>query len=199
MLLSFELLTTGPGWSESIERDPSMTEVLRNIPAEEGVRRVGAGEGEKFDIAGAHLTWKVKSLDSAYQFSVCEMTLAPGEGVPVHSHSSAESFYVLTGTVDFYRINDGKEDWLHCEAGDLMILPPNSLHGFQNRGLSLCRLLGISTAAHQAFFDSVVDADREARFASMPHSRAMEKIAQIAQKHHMYIAPIGVGETDAGN
>jgi predicted metal-dependent enzyme (double-stranded beta helix superfamily) len=93
-----------------------MSEALQKIPAEEGVRRVGAGEGEKFDIAGAHLMWKVKALDSAYQFSVCEMTLAPGEGVPVHSHTSAEAFYVLTGTVDFYRVNAGKEDWLNCSA-----------------------------------------------------------------------------------
>jgi quercetin dioxygenase-like cupin family protein len=175
-----------------------MREVLQNIPAEEGVRRIGAGEGEKFDIAGAHLTWKVKALDSAYQFSVCEMTLAPGEGVPVHSHTSAESFYVLTGSVDFYRIHEGKEDWVYCEAGDLMILPPNSLHALHNRGLSVCRLLGISTAAHQTFFDAVAEADRETSFASMPPAESMRKIAQIALKNHMYFAPLDGSRTDGG-
>jgi quercetin dioxygenase-like cupin family protein len=173
-----------------------MSEVLQNIPAEEGVRKISHGEGEKFDIAGAHLTWKVKALDSAFQFSVCEMNLAPGEGVPVHSHTSAEAFYVLTGSADFYRISDGKEDWVCCEAGDLMILPPNSLHGFYNRGLSVCRLLGISTAAHQTFFDAVAEADRKTSFASMPPSESMRKIAQIALKNHMYFAPIDVSRTD---
>jgi hypothetical protein len=69
-----------------------------------------------------------------------------------------------------------------------MILPPDSLHGFQNRGLSECRLLGISTAAHQAFFDAVADADRETSIALMPPYEAMEKIAQIALKNHMYFA-----------
>jgi quercetin dioxygenase-like cupin family protein len=177
---------------------PSNGQVLRNIPAEEGVRRVSAGEGERFDIAGAHLTWKVKALDSAYQFSVCEMTLAPGEGVPVHSHTSAESFYVLTGSIDFYRIYEGKEDWVSCEAGDLMILPPNSFHGFRNRALSVCRMLGISTAAHQTFFDAVAEADRKTSFASMPHSEAMREIAQIALKNHMYFAPIDVSRTEGG-
>jgi quercetin dioxygenase-like cupin family protein len=183
------------GSAVQIRRTLSMSEVLQNIPAVEGVRKVRAGEGEKFEIAGAHLTWKVKALDSAYQFSVCEMTLAPGERVPVHSHTSAESFYVLTGSVDFYRVRDGKEDWVNCDAGDLMILPPNSLHGFQNRGLSVCRLLGISTAAHQTFFDAVVEADRETSFASMPLSEAMGKIAQIALRNHMYFAPIDVSRT----
>jgi quercetin dioxygenase-like cupin family protein len=174
-----------------------MSEVLQNIPAVEGVRWVGSGEGEKFDIAGAHLTWKVKAIDSAYQFSVCEMTLAPGEGVPVHSHTSAESFYVLTGSVDFYRISDGKEDWVYCEAGDLMILLPNSLHRFCNRGSSMCRVLGISTAAHQTFFDAVAAADRETSFASMPPSEAMRKIARIALKNHMYFVPVDVSRSDS--
>jgi mannose-6-phosphate isomerase-like protein (cupin superfamily) len=175
----------------------SQREALQNIPAAEGVRRVGRGEGEKFDIAGAHLTWKVKASESAYQFSVCEVTLAPEEGVPVHCHTSAESFYVLTGSVDFYRTIDGKEDWVHCEAGDLMILPPNALHGFYNGGSSVCRVLGISTPAHQTFFDAVAEADRETSFASMPFSEAMGKIARIALKNQMYFAPIDISRRDS--
>ncbi|WP_213807205.1 cupin domain-containing protein [Granulicella sp. dw_53] len=172
-----------------------MSDVLQTIPAVEGVRKVSRGEGEKFDIAGAHLTWKVKAEDSAYSFSVNEMTLAPGEGVPVHSHTSAESFYVLSGIADFFRVSGGKEDWVRCEAGDIVILPPNSLHGFYNHGSSDCRVLGISTAVHQTFFDAVADADRTSSFASIPPAEAMGKIAQIARENHMYFAPIDVGSS----
>jgi quercetin dioxygenase-like cupin family protein len=175
-----------------------MSGVLQNIPAVEGVRRVSSGEGEKFDIAGVHLTWKVKAPASDYQFSVYEMNLGPGEGVPVHSHPSAESFYVLAGPVEFYHIRDGTGTWVAGECGDLMILPPNSLHGFYNRSSSLCRLLGISTAAHQAFFDAVAEADRKASFASMPPSESMRTIAQIALANHMYFAPIDVSQREGG-
>jgi hypothetical protein len=56
---------------------------IQTIPAHEGVRRFGPGEGETLDVAGVHLTWKVKSEDSAYAFSICEHTLASGDGVPV--------------------------------------------------------------------------------------------------------------------
>jgi quercetin dioxygenase-like cupin family protein len=171
-----------------------MNDILQAIPAVEGVRKVSRGEGEQFDVAGAHLTWKVKAEDSAYSFSVNEMTLAPGEGVPVHSHTSAESFYVLSGVADFFRVSDGKEDWVRCEAGELMILPPNSLHGFYNRESSDCRVLGISTAVHQTFFDAVADADRTSSFASMPPAEAMGKIAQIASENHMYFAPLDVSQ-----
>jgi quercetin dioxygenase-like cupin family protein len=164
------------------------------IPALEGVRKVAFGEGEKFDVAGAHLVWKVRGEESAYNFSVCEMTLAPGEGVPLHSHTSAESFYVISGRADFFRLNDGKENWVRCEPGDVMILPPNSLHGFYNKGTSACRLLGISTAVHQTFFDAVAEAEREKSFSSLPPEEAMGKIAQIALNHHMYFAPVDISK-----
>jgi len=89
-----------------------MNPILQSIPATEGARKVAPGEGERFDVAGAHLTWKVKGEASGYAFSVCEQTLAPGEGVPLHSHSSPEVFYVLAGQADFFRIVDGREDWV---------------------------------------------------------------------------------------
>jgi quercetin dioxygenase-like cupin family protein len=172
-----------------------MNSVLQSVQAVEGVRKVCREEGEQFDIAGVHLTWKVKAHDSAYSFSVMEATLAPGEGVPVHSHPSVESFYVLSGDADFFRVTGGEEDWIRCEAGELMILPPNSLHGLYNHGPSDCRLLGISTAVHQTFFDAVADADRTSSFASMPPADAMSKIAQIASDNHMYFAPMDVSQT----
>ena len=83
-----------------------------------------------------------------------KQTLAPGEGVSLHSHASAEAFYVLSGTVDFFRLVDGEEDWIRCEAANLVIIPPNALHAFYNKTSEPCRILGISTPLHQAFFDA---------------------------------------------
>src|SRR5262245_66536415 len=104
-----------------------MNTALQNIPAAEGVRKVGPGEGERFGVAGAHITWKVKGEDSGYAFSVCEQSLAPGEGVPLHSHSSPEVFYILQGQPDFFSIVDGQGDWMHCVAGEGVRLTRRSL------------------------------------------------------------------------
>jgi quercetin dioxygenase-like cupin family protein len=93
-----------------------MSRLFQSIPTTEGVRKLGPGEGQKFEIAGAHLTWKVKGEESGYAFSLCEQTLAPGQGVPLHSHASAEAFYVLAGTADFFRLVNGEEDWIRCET-----------------------------------------------------------------------------------
>jgi quercetin dioxygenase-like cupin family protein len=169
-----------------------MKRLFQSIPTTEGVRKVGAGEGEKFDIAGAHLTWKAKGVDTGYAFSVCEQTLAPGEGVPLHSHASAEAFYVISGAADFFRVVDGEEDWIRCETGELMILPPNSLHAFYNKTLVPCRLLGISTQLHQTFFDAVASADAGKPFASIPFPEAMRRVAEIGAQHSFYFAPLDV-------
>ena len=169
-----------------------MSNTLQNIPAIEGVRKVAPGDGERFDVAGAHLTWKVKSEDSGYAFSVCEQALAPGEGVPLHSHSSPEAFYVLEGKVDFFRILNGKEDWVLCETGSTMILPPNSLHAFYNQSSEPCRMLGVSTQLHQTFFDAVASADHRESFSALPFAEAMVRVAQIGLRHNMYFAPYDV-------
>ena len=169
-----------------------MDTFFQSIPATEGVRKVGPGQGEKFNIAGAHLTWKAKGEDTDYAFSICEQTLGPDEGVPLHSHASAEVFYVLSGAADFFRLVDGEEDWIRCETGDLMILPPNSLHAFYNKTSEPCRLLGISTPSHQAFFDAVASADKNIPFASLPFQEAMMLVAQIGAQHNMYFAPVDV-------
>ena len=169
-----------------------MNTALQNIPAAEGVRKVGPGEGERFDVVGAHITWKVKGEDSGYAFSICEQSLAPGEGVPLHSHSSPEVFYILAGQPDFLRIVEGREDWIHCETGATMIMPPNSLHAFYNRTSEPCRVLGISTQLHQAFFDALARADQKDPFSALPPAQAMARIAQIGLHHNVYFAAYDV-------
>ncbi len=169
-----------------------MNELLHKIPASEGVRKIGLGEGETFDVAGAHILWKVRAEDSAYSFTVNELTLGPAESVPVHSHTSAECFYVLTGEVSFFHIEEGKESWIRATAGEMLLLPPNSLHGFHNVGRSVCRLLGVSTAAHQAFFDAVLRAENKSSFAAMAPPEAMGTIGAIAIENNMYFPPVTV-------
>lgn len=171
-----------------------MSTLFQSIPTTEGIRKVGPGDGEKFDIAGAHLTWKVKGEDIGYAFSICEQALAPGEGVPLHSHVSAEVFYVLSGTVDFFRLVNGGEDWIRCETDSVIIVPPNSLHAFYNKTSGSCRVLGISTQLHQTFFDAVASADKDRPFASLSFPDVMRLVTQIGAKHNMHFVPVDVSK-----
>lgn len=169
-----------------------MSHLLQTIPTSECARKVEPGDGQRFDVAGAHLTWKVRGEDTGYAFSVCEQDLAPGEGVPLHSHPYAEVFYILDGPVDFFRVVNGKEDWIRCETGSTMILSGNTLHAFCNKASRTCRVLGISTQLHQAFFDAVERADRDLPFSSLPPSDVMTRVAKIGARYNVQFAPYDV-------
>ena len=170
-----------------------MNKLPKHIPATDGARKLGPGKGQRFDIAGVHLTWKVKGEDSAYAFSVCEQYVGPGEGVGLHSHPYAEVFYILEGSVDFWRTLDGKEEWIRCEMGSTIILPANSFHAFYNKTSEHCRLLGISTQLHQAFFDAVERADASAPFSALPEAEVMARVAAIGSEYFMNFASQDAG------
>jgi quercetin dioxygenase-like cupin family protein len=167
------------------------------IPITGGVRKIGRDEGEVFNYAGAQFRWKAKGEDTGYIFSIYEQVLSPGEGVPLHCHASAEVFYVLSGVVDFLRLDrEGNKEWVRCSRGETLLVPTNALHAFYNRtGENSC-LLSISTQLHQAFFDAIVQADGVESFSSMPPSQAMMRVGEIAAQYDMHFFPFTPPETD---
>jgi mannose-6-phosphate isomerase-like protein (cupin superfamily) len=77
------------------------------------------------------LTWKAMGLDTAYGTSLYEMDLAPGVGIPVHSHPYAEIYYIIYGYADFLRYDeDDIEEWVRCGPGDTLVVGANALHAF---------------------------------------------------------------------
>ena len=177
------------------------------IPLGSGLRKVERKEGEKFNVAGARFTWKVKGEDIGYAFSIYEQELEPGERVPLHCHAYGEVFYVLSGRIDFLQVTDAGEDWMTCADGETIIIPINALHAFYNRTDGPARLLSISTQLHQAFFDAVEETDRANPFASMSGKEAMARIGGLARRFDMHFLPFSPPplicskphEADAGN
>ena len=63
-------------------------------------------------------------------FGLYKWSMGPGSGgADPHFHRTmAESFYILTGTVQVY---DGHE-WVDAEVGDFVHVPAGGIHGFSN-------------------------------------------------------------------
>lgn len=151
--------------------------------------RVPQGDGEHFDVAGAKLTWKVKSDATQGRFCFFEQVLQPGDVVPLHVHGFTEAFYILAGTVTFFGTVDG-ETRLPSSTGDVVVAGPGTYHGFGNDGVEQARLISISVPEHQRFFDAVASADREMPFATMAPERAMQRVAAIGQETDAVFAPL---------
>jgi quercetin dioxygenase-like cupin family protein len=143
--------------------------------------KVENGAGERHDIAGAEWTWKVRSAQTNGNFCFFEMTLESGQGVPLHVHSYPEAFCILEGELEFHS-GDEKGEALRCAAGDVVLARPEIPHAFFNRSQSKARLLSLSTAAHEAFFDAVVATDRERPFTSMPRDEIFARVAAIGAR-----------------
>jgi quercetin dioxygenase-like cupin family protein len=161
------------------------------IPPTEGVRKVGRGEGEHFEIANSRFTWKAKGVDTGYDFAIYELPLESGKGVPLHSHSYAEVFYILEGQVDFMRLAQGELEWVSCRTGDSLIVPPNAFHGFANRTEQPARLLSTANQLHQAYFDEAARtvAASDPLPTGPPDMQELARALELAPKYSMFFAP----------
>jgi quercetin dioxygenase-like cupin family protein len=128
---------------------------LQTIAASNGVKKLGTKEGRTIQVGNARLTWKARGEDTGYATSLYEMDLAPGTGVPVHSHPYAEIFYVISGHTDFLRIDErGQEEWVRCGPGDTLVAPINALHAFHNRTDKPSRFISSSVYYHEVLLES---------------------------------------------
>jgi quercetin dioxygenase-like cupin family protein len=67
---------------------------------------------------------------------------APGDGPEPHTHPYSETFIVLEGRGRF-RFGDG---YLEAQAGEIVVVPPNTVHGFTGVGPGRLRMVTIHAA-----------------------------------------------------
>ena len=173
---------------------------LQTIAASNGVKKLGPREGRTVQVGNARLTWKATGADTGYATSLYEMDLAPGTGIPLHSHPYAEIFYVITGHTDFLRIDEhGQEEWVRCGPGDTLVAPINALHAFHNRTDKPSRFISSSVYYHEAVFDlyaQTVDVNDPLPPRREPTEEEGKQYLQIlkdAMKVHMYFPQATAG------
>ena len=153
-----------------------------------GVKTVPANGGLLVDVAGQRLTWKARGEDTAYIFSIYEMTLLPEKALALHYHPYTEVFYVLDGEVEFGSMKDGQEEWIPCQAGETVIAGPDVVHGFRNLSGKPARFLSVSTQLHQAFFDDcAVPARNDDPIPAFPEGEELTRLLAGAAKHQIFL------------
>jgi quercetin dioxygenase-like cupin family protein len=166
---------------------------LKTIPASNGVKKIGSREGRTIQIGNARLTWKASGEDTGYGTSLYEMELAPGVGIPMHSHPYAEVFYVISGHTDFLRFDEhGEEEWVRCGPGDTLVAAVNALHAFHNRTDKPSRFISSSVYYHEVALDKYglsVDVNDPLPPKGEPSEAAAEQYLEVlkdAMSVHMY-------------
>jgi quercetin dioxygenase-like cupin family protein len=125
-------------------------------------------------LVGDTYTILLSGKDTAGQFTLIDMHVAPGGGPPPHRHDFEESFILLDG--ELQAIFRGEQHTVH--AGETIHIPANAPHQFHNVSLKPVRMLCIcSPAGQEEFFKELgivvatrttppprVDAEQEATF-----------------------------------
>jgi mannose-6-phosphate isomerase-like protein (cupin superfamily) len=95
----------------------------------------------------------LRAPDDLYDASVSFEVWDPGGAQPPNSHpDSVETFWFLAG--EGIAVSDGVEAPVH--AGQLLVLPPGSVHQIRNTGPG--RLYAITTMAPDAGFAALITA-----------------------------------------
>ena len=86
---------------------------------------------------GIEATWRAHADTGATFGSMLELELPPGGSYEVHRHADVERVVYLERGAGLHR---GVGGAVTLEAGEVLVLPPGSWHGFENVGDSPARL-----------------------------------------------------------
>jgi len=103
------------------------------------------------NIMGSPVEVKISSTSNGGAYFMFHITVAPGEGVPPHTHTiEDEMFYILEGELSL--LFGGKS--LTGIAGQGFLLPRNVPHGYVNRSGETAKMLVTVSPGHsfEAFF-----------------------------------------------
>jgi quercetin dioxygenase-like cupin family protein len=82
------------------------------------------------DLPGSERARRFEGKEHDATASFFVNTHAPGEGPSLHRHPYEEIFILLDGQATFRR----GEDEIDAQAGEIVIVPPDTPHGFKNTG-----------------------------------------------------------------
>src|SRR5213079_1783317 len=92
-------------------------------------------EGRTYDMGRMRATFVADDAQTASKYSISEWWLESyTQGPGVHAHEDDHVFYVIEGTLSVQIAGE----WFDAERGSYVVIPGETLHDFENRGLARC-------------------------------------------------------------
>jgi quercetin dioxygenase-like cupin family protein len=120
---------------------------MSNLPPDDPGRKLtlvrSDGDLPHLGLAGNTYTTLLTGKDTAGRYCLIDMYVLPNGGPPPHRHDFEESFTVLEGEIEA----TFRGETVTLKAGDVVAIPANAPHRFQNRTIKPARLLCICSPA----------------------------------------------------
>nr|MDO8078090.1 cupin domain-containing protein [Candidatus Freyarchaeota archaeon] len=94
-------------------------------------RDVAEEEVTLADSSGATIRWLITEKDGAPRYAMRRFEIKPGGRIGLHSHPEEHEIYVLSGKARIF--NDQGFETV-AGPGDVLYVPPNEKHGYENTG-----------------------------------------------------------------
>ena len=133
-----------------------------------------------FDVAIGAVA--LTGADTGGAYCLLDLCLAPGIGVPRHTHTREdEMYYVLSGEL---KVDVGDQSFL-LRPGDTLLAPRNIPHQLKNTGIEENRyLLVFSPAGFENFIDATaVTAPEGAPAPTEPPQIAVQNVMELAASY----------------
>lgn len=146
------------------------------------MKREEARAGNRFEVLGIELEWKLQRSDTRDHYCVMGATMPPGTGVPLHQHPQQEAFFILEGEPEFAVETRGLA-WTTIQPGEMVNIPSDAMHGFRNTSDRNVKILLTCEGDLGKFFEEAGTplADDESTSAH-PSLDAIHRVLEIAKK-----------------
>jgi quercetin dioxygenase-like cupin family protein len=122
-----------------------------SIPPDDPTRTLTLSEADNLPhigLVGDTYTILLAGKDTAGRYCLIDMHIPPGGGPPPHRHDFEESFTVLEGEIEA----TFRGERTTVRAGQVIHIPANAPHQFQNKSAQAARLLCLCSPAGQEDF-----------------------------------------------
>jgi quercetin dioxygenase-like cupin family protein len=142
---------------------------MSSIPADDPTRSLTLSQSDSpnlphFGVVGDTYTILLRGKDTAGRYCLIDMYVPSGGGPPPHRHDFEESFTVLEGEIQA----TFRGETSTVRAGEVINIPANAPHQFQNKSKHAARLLCVCSPSGQEDFFLEVGVPVPSRTAPPP-------------------------------
>jgi quercetin dioxygenase-like cupin family protein len=123
------------------------------------IHHIAATEGKTLQVLGDRVTIKLGGEETLGAYFLAEDEVPPQGGVPLHSQTTQETFYILAGEFEFtwQASDDSPPGSISIAPGAVVHIPAGISHAYRNRGTAPGRILFIIAPAGmtEQFFEEI--------------------------------------------
>ena len=140
------------------------------------------------DVLGPTLEFLVPPSERAAGYCIMKGTIPPGVSVPLHSHPDAESFFLLSGSLQTLDQRKDGFEWINMNAGDFHHVPQDVKHAWKNQSNQPAVTIIVTTPRLGRFFQEIGRPATADAFPQPPAPADIKHFVEVAACYDHWLA-----------